>query len=173
MSNGRDLDRAGTAVPARSYLHKGRRMPRRRSRVLAALALGIPVALLFLPTAMVLVVGMLPTLVAYVVDRDPDKPAPVAVGALNICGVTAYLIDLWTTGHTLAGAARILGDATAWLVMYGAAAIGWVIYTMIPPLVAMWMAGRARARITVLRERQADLVAEWGAEVAGQPGEET
>ena len=138
---------------------------RKRSPLTAALALAFPLGLLFMPTALLVVAGMVPTAVAYVADRDPDKTAPLTVGALNFVGVMAFAIGLWQHDHTLAGVLRVLGDPFTWLGMYGAAAVGWALYNGIPPMVAMWIAMRAESRIHQLEEYQRDLVREWGGEV--------
>jgi hypothetical protein len=146
------------------------RRARRRSNGLTVLLLiAAPLSLLFMPTAILLAVGLVPTAVAFVVDRDPDKTAPMTVGALNFVGVMVFAIDLWRGRHSLSGVMALLGDPFTWLGMYGAAAVGWALYYGIPPAVAMWTAMRAEARINRLRERQQDLAEEWGPEVRGEP----
>jgi hypothetical protein len=134
----------------------------------AALLLSVPLGLLFMPTALLMAVGLVPTAVAYIADRDPDKTAPLTVGALNFVGVMAFAIGLWQRDHTLAGAMRVLGDPFAWLGMYGAAAVGWALYNGIPPMVAMWIAMRAETRIRQLEEQQREIAREWGPEVRGE-----
>lgn len=146
------------------------------------LLLILPAALVVLPTTIVFGVGMIPTIVAFVVDRDPEKPAPITVGGLNFCGCMPYAIDLWKHGHTIGAAAKVFADPLAWLVMYGAAAIGWAFYYGIPPMVANAEVMRAEKRIEVLRKKKVALVQEWGPQVAGdlfdedggpEPGQET
>jgi len=135
--------------------------------VVTALTILFPAGLIFLPTAILLVVGMIPTVVAYMVDKDPDKTAPMTVGALNFVGVMAYAIALWKAGHSLAALNRLVTDPFAWLVMYGAAALGWGLYYGVPPAVAGWIALRAENRIAKRVAEQQELVAEWGREVTG------
>src|SRR5690349_5851955 len=81
-----------------------------------------PIGLIFLPSTILLAVGMIPTVVAYVVDRDPDETAPMTVGGLNLAGVVTFLISLWQAGHTMTALTKVLTDPFAWLVVYGAAA---------------------------------------------------
>jgi hypothetical protein len=50
----------------------------------------------------------------------------------------------------------------AWLVMYSAAAIGWLLFLGLPGGVSMFRTLSARRRIYVLREQQKDLINEWG-----------
>lgn len=148
------------------------RQGRKGGPMMTMLLLCLPLGLLFMPTALLMLVGLVPTAVAYVADRDPDKTAPLTVGAMNLVGVMPFAIGLWQRDHTLAGAMRVLGDPFSWLGMYGAAAVGWALYNGIPPMVAMWIAMRAEGRIQHLEEHQRDLVREWGPEVRGEREEQ-
>lgn len=129
---------------------------------------GLPAALMILPTTLLLAVGLLPTAAALVGDRDPDRHAAIAVGSLNLCGVLPAAIELWRHGHTLARAAALLADPFTWLQMYGAAALGWLIYLVVPPAVSLVLALRAQAEIDRLRAHQNALADEWG-DAVGAP----
>lgn len=145
---------------------KGKRRGNKGRNIWLFLLLILPAALVVLPTTIVFGVGMIPTIVAFVTDRDPEKPAPITVGGLNFCGCMPYAIDLWRHGHTIGAAAKLFLDPLAWLVMYGAAAIGWAFYYGIPPMVAGVEVGRSEKRIEVLKAQKVALVQEWGPEVA-------
>jgi hypothetical protein len=135
--------------------------------MVTALVILCPAGLVFFPTTVLLLAGLIPTMVAYVIDRDPDKTAPMTVGALNFVGVVAFIISLWKAGHTMGALTKILTDPFAWLVMYGAAGAGWGLYYGIPPAVAAWIALRAESRIADRLEAQRELIAGWGPEVSG------
>jgi hypothetical protein len=135
--------------------------------IVTVLLILFPAGLIFLPSTILLALGMIPTAVAYVVDRDPDKTAPMTVGGLNFAGVVTFLISLWQAGHTMAALSKVLTDPFAWLVMYGAAGLGWSIYYGVPPAVVGWVVLRAEARIAQRIEEQRELVALWGTEVDG------
>ena len=145
----------------------GRRRKGNSSGMVTALVILFPAGLIFLPSAILLVVGMIPTAVAYVVDRDPDKTAPMTVGALNFVGVVAFVISLWQGGHTMGALSKVMSDPFSWLVMYGAAGMGWALYYGIPPAVAGWITLRAENRIAKRLGEQQELIAEWGPEVSG------
>ncbi|MEI8394329.1 MAG: hypothetical protein WCF85_06300 [Rhodospirillaceae bacterium] len=130
------------------------------------LVLMTPAALFALPTTLLAVVGLIPTAVAYLVDRDPDKLAPITVGALNICGILPFVMGMWKHGHTMSESLRLLGDPFTWLVIYGAAALGWGFYFLVPPMIANFEIMRAESRIMALHEAKRELVVEWGPEVA-------
>lgn len=143
------------------------RKKKKKGGGLTLILLIIPAALIVLPTTILFGIGMIPTIVAYVVDRDPDKSAPITVGGLNFCGCMPFAIDLWKHQHTIGAAAKVFADPLAWLVMYSAAAVGWGLYYGIPPLVAGMEVTRAEKRVEVLKQKKVALVQEWGPDVAG------
>eukprot|EP01012_Entosiphon_sulcatum_P035817 TRINITY_DN45531_c0_g1_i1.p2 TRINITY_DN45531_c0_g1~~TRINITY_DN45531_c0_g1_i1.p2 ORF type:complete len:163 (+),score=21.69 TRINITY_DN45531_c0_g1_i1:266-754(+) len=144
-----------------------RKRKKKKGGLLTLILLIIPAALIVLPTTILFGIGMIPTIVAYVVDRDPEKSAPITVGGLNFCGCMPFAIDLWRHQHTISAAGKIFADPLAWLVMYGAAAVGWGLYYGIPPLVAGVEVSRSESRLDVLKQKKVALVQEWGPDVAG------
>lgn len=115
-----------------------------------------------LPTMLVLTVGLLPTLVAFVVDLHPRKYATRAVGFLNIAGTLPFLISLWTGPHSLMEAMKILTDVVAWLVIYASAAFGWVLHLWMPTVAGFILQANAVRRLRRLESDQKRLVAQWG-----------
>ncbi|CAK0772998.1 conserved membrane hypothetical protein [uncultured Gammaproteobacteria bacterium] len=131
----------------------------------------LPVALFLAPTSMLVLVGMIPSMVAYITDSDEDKATTMIVGSLNFCGVLPFVILLWRKQHTLATAFQMISDPLTLVVMFGAAGAGWVLYFIIPPAVANFEASRAEARIEHLKNQKRDLIQEWGTEVIGEKEE--
>ncbi len=125
------------------------------------------VAVFTLPTVLILGIGMTPTLAALITDRRKEKYATLCVGCMNFVGVLPFMVELWTDDHSYDNAFNLIGDPFTWLVMFGAAAIGWAIYFVAPGIVGMFIAMRADQRIELLKRRQRDLVEEWGPGVAG------
>jgi hypothetical protein len=126
--------------------------------------LGVALAALKLPLLLLLLGGLAPAAVAAVVDADPDKRAAITVGALTVGPMSGYLLDILTQPS---GGWGVVRDAFAWLVIYGAAAVGWAVYTFVPVVVAFGLEQQATWRAHQLRKRQEALVAAWGPEVAG------
>ncbi|OYQ32507.1 hypothetical protein CHU95_17100 [Niveispirillum lacus] len=146
------------------------RRPKRPSGggALLLLVLLAPAGLMMMPTTVLLLAGLAPTFVAYLIDRDPEKSAALTVGAMNLCGVAPYVVRLWQQGHEMAVTLRMLADPATWLVMFGAAAIGWLMYFFIPQIVAAVMSLRSQSRIKELEERRGLLIADWGTDVMGR-----
>ena len=116
---------------------------------------------------MLLGIGMMPTFVAMLTDRRKEKYATLCVGGMNFTGVLPFMIILWTEDHSYDKAFSLIADPFTWLVMFGAAALGWAIYFVAPGIVGMFIGIRTEQRIERLRRRQRELVEEWGPGVAG------
>ena len=144
----------------------GRRNP--AGLLLWTLVGGLAAASFALPTVLLLAVGMVPSLVAWIVDQHRDGYTPMAVGMLNLAGLLPSLLGLWTGGHDLGAAARIMSDSYTWLFAFGAAGVGWALALGLPKVIETAMTIRNETEINRLKARQASLVAEWGPEVTGK-----
>ena len=123
------------------------------------------------PTFIVLAVGIIPTLVAYLIDRRANKNATRCMAAMNLAGVAPVLMMLWGRGHTMGAALSLLSDVYNWLLMYGAAAGAVGLLWSMERAAATVLKASARQRLGSLQSRQKKLIAEWGDAVAGpRPG---
>jgi hypothetical protein len=138
---------------------------KRKSQALIYVLLAIPIGAMMIPTVIVLSVALVPTVVAFLMERKNGWYGGVTVGALNLAGTAPYLADLWFKGHTIDGATGIITSVLAWAVFYGCAALGWAIYVVTPNIVSSFMAMTAGRHITTLRARQRELVQTWGPDV--------
>ena len=142
---------------------------RRRATIVLWVSVVMVGFLIFsLPTVIVFFFGMLPTFGAFVADRSKEKYAMLCVGSLNFCGIFPYLMDLWFDSHTIYAATLIMADVFSLVVMFGAAALGWVMYTVVPPVISSFLSVIAQQRVTALRTQQRTLIQEWGEGVALQ-----
>jgi hypothetical protein len=124
-------------------------------------------AMLALPTLLILLFGMLPTFIAFIVDRSNRKSQAICVGSMNLTGVFPSLIDLWyNTSNTYSEAVDIFSDVLAIGVMYSAAAFGYLLYMLIPPMVTTFLNVMAQRRISLLKDAQKKIIKEWGPEVS-------
>lgn len=114
-----------------------------------------------------LLAGMLPSLVAYITDRTPNRFNVKTVGCMNFAGVAPYLSLLIQQGNQPGVVQSMLSDANVWMVMYGSAALGWVIVWLAPLSVKHILLMFAHSRKEALAIRQDELIDEWGEEVKG------
>jgi len=133
-----------------------------------ALSLVIAVVLvtLFFDSVMVLAGGMIPTGVAYLIDRHPRKYAARTVGWMNLAGCLIVVLDLWGGGGSIEAAVELLMDPINWTIMFGSAAFGWIIYFTLPPIVAGYLQLSQEMKLKELAKSQKALEKEWGKEVA-------
>lgn len=124
-------------------------------------------AALFFPTTVLFCGGLLPTLIAAIVDDRPQKTAWLTVGAMNFAGIVPAWFDLWHVGHTLSAAFQILAQPRTIILAYTAAAIGWAIFFQVPKIIVGFMIRRAEGRVRDIEKRKRELVRKWGTEVTG------
>lgn len=132
---------------------------------------GTVLAITALPLCVLFVVGMMPTLVAAIVDRDRSRYLARAVAAMNLAGLVRPVLAVLHIGLNLASVEHVLSDPETWLVMYGAAAIGWLITLGMPSIARLLVDIRADQMQRQLQERADELVKEWGDEVKGRKAE--
>ena len=117
-------------------------------------------------TILIMVVGMPPTVVAWIIDRSYQKSASYCVAGMNFCGLFPYLMALWMGANNVKAATAIVTDVFSLLVIYGAAAFGWMLYIIIPPVVGTFLTVMAQRRVAQLRTLQRQIIDEWGESVS-------
>lgn len=142
--------------------------PSRATRIgWMSLFIGIALAsAFFASTSLLIIVGTLPTLVAFITDRSRGKSAALSMSVLNFAGTLPFVITLWRTGQGLGAALQLLAQPYTWLVMYGSAGIGWAIYHYLPKFIATYVALRAQSQLGSLQNLQKKLVEKWGPNVS-------
>ncbi len=118
-----------------------------------------------LDTVILVLLGMLPTIVALIIDRSKHKSSTLCVGGMNFSGVFPYLLELWTGANT--SAIAIITDIYKLLVMFAAAGFGWMLFLAIPPVVGAFLTVMSQRRVAQLRSNQKNIIEEWGEGVAG------
>ena len=128
-------------------------------------ASAMPLFAVLFPSALVIAVGLTPTLVLYVLDRARERSFAVTVGLLNGCGLLPGLGDLWMRGHNTGNAQIVILDPLFWLCATAAAGIGWLIYMSMPPMIAVYYNMTSEARIKSLLQRRKMLIETWGDDI--------
>ena len=124
--------------------------------------------IMFLPTTFMIAVGMLPTFVAIVVDKEEGKNKSFTIGAMNLAGVFPYLLGLWTQSNSMPQAMDYLADPKTIIVIYSAAAVGYLINWSVTMAVSSILVQRSRLRIKRIEEEKLALEERWGKKVNGQ-----
>jgi len=128
----------------------------------------LPVIAVLMPTCILLVLNLAPTIVAFAIDRSRERYLSITVGLLNLSGSLPALLRLWTDGQTYDVALRVAGDPFNMLISYGAAAVGWCIYLAMPIILANYYGLTSKTRLRMLQQRQDTLIEIWGEEITGE-----
>lgn len=131
------------------------------------MAAGVLLGMVFLPTTLLLLVAMIPTAVVLLTDRSKRKTKAITVGAMNVAGTLPFILELWAHGHSFEKSFGIVTDLKAMIIIYAAAAVGYLIDWAMTGIVAGILVQRGHARMKAIRKRQKALVERWGAEVRG------
>jgi len=126
----------------------------------------IPVIAVLLPSCVVLLINMAPTAVAWMVDRARPRYLAITVGMLNFCGSLPAEFELWRHGQSYGIAFEVATNPYYWLIAYGAAAVGWMVYLALPAVLRGYYGMTTVSRLQSLKKRQAQVVEAWGEEVA-------
>jgi len=93
---------------------------------------GIALAISALPTFIILYGGMLPTLVAFLVDNQPGRYLFRTVGVSNAAGVIPFVQSSLLYGLNAGMIVSPAGQFETWLTIYGAALGGWLLSIAVP-----------------------------------------
>lgn len=127
---------------------------------MVAIGLGSPSLLVFM------LIALMPTLGAVLTDKDPEKHAAIAVGAMTLGAMIPLVLGQFTAKPS--SGYSVLRDPFAWLTVYGAAGVGWAIHSTVPAVTVFLSDMRAEWRRKDLLKLQDELAEEWGPEVVGR-----
>ncbi|MBK8157443.1 MAG: hypothetical protein IPK59_01040 [Rhodospirillaceae bacterium] len=128
------------------------------------------IGLIFMPSAAVVCAGMLPTLVARLVDSSPGRRLSITVGSLNLVGCLYFLNSIWAAGHSVGDIQIVLADSYGWLAALSGAGAGWVIFGAMPAIIGKIAETQTALRLRRITGDQERLVKEWGETVRGVYG---
>lgn len=122
---------------------------------------------IFHALAVILIIGMLPTLVAAIIDQSKYKFRTITVGAMNFAGCAPFLIEIFVKGNSLDIALNFLTQPLTIVVMFTAAGMGYLIDWALTGIVSSIMVQRAKGRMRDIEGHQKELIERWGPEVSG------
>lgn len=123
--------------------------------------------ILFSAVSVIMIVGMIPTLVAGIMDRSEGRIRTITIGAMNFAGCAPFMFDIFKKGNDMPMAISYILEPQTIVVMYFAAAMGYIIDWAMTGIVSSIMVQRGKSRITSLHKAQKEMIERWGLEVNG------
>lgn len=120
----------------------------------------------FLRTGFVFfVIGMLPCIVAYYMDVSKHRYIFKSIFSSNLSGMMPFITRIIHEGPSSSLLQEIMGDATNWIIIYGAALMGWLLVKVCPIITQSMVKGIHQTQIMRYEWVQKKLENEWGDEV--------
>ena len=110
--------------------------------------------------------AMLPSIVAYIIDRLPGKNTSTTVTLFNLSGVSIFVMQIFNGTRSISS----IGDAIniQWfLVVYLFSGFGWFMVWILPKIVISLSEYRIQRRIKAMEDKMNELHEEWGEEIKG------
>ena len=106
--------------------------------------------------------AMLPTVFAIFFDKNSHRCLSATICSFNLIGVMPYLIRMWESSSVDYIAKQILADVGTWMIIYGAAFIGQLLYISMPLLVVKLYSAKINIKIAKYEKKHKALYDQWG-----------
>ncbi|CAN0595958.1 unnamed protein product [Ectocarpus sp. 12 AP-2014] len=105
--------------------------------------------------------AMLPTVFAIFFDKNSHRCLSATICSFNLIGVMPYLIRMWESSSVDYVAKQILADVGTWMIIYGAAFIGQLLYASMPLLVVKLYSAKINIKIAKYEKKHKALYDQW------------
>lgn len=109
--------------------------------------------------------AMLPTIFAIFIDKNNHKCLSATLCTFNLIGALPYLMKMWGSTSIDYISKQILADVNTWMVIYGAAFIGQLLYISMPLLIVKIYTTKIRLQVDNFKKQRQELSEIWGIEV--------
>ena len=106
--------------------------------------------------------AMLPTIFAIFFDKNSHRCLSATICSFNLIGVMPYLIRMWESSSVDYVAKHILADVGTWMIIYGAAFIGQLVYASMPLLIVKLYSTKINVKISKYEKKHKALCDQWG-----------
>ncbi len=115
--------------------------------------------------AVMLVIGLMPSIVAHILDRRPGKAASHTILAFNMAGLLKHIMNIFTGGNPNQTAQHLITDPYTWLWVYIFAAFGWLVVHILPQIAILFLSLKAEYTVKRMKSLQEKLASEWGDDI--------
>jgi len=132
--------------------------------ILAIVAM-LVLALFERPICLLLLLALVPTMLAWLVDDTPGQSLIRTVAPLNLASSLPFAIKLWHEHNSLDQVFVFMSGRATWVALYGAAVFGWMLYYLAPAVITTVVQRRIERLRDDALDRQKALKDEWGDDV--------
>jgi len=151
--------------------NKQAKKPSKKNKSIVSLLLILMIGAIFPGITLLVVGGMIPTAVVWLMDRTRGKLTTITAGSMNALALSFLLIQLFDNGQTLQAAIKILSNPVYWFFLLAVSGFGWFVAQTMPVFIVGVITARDKNRLNKIRTRQQMLVEEWGEGITEVPNE--
>lgn len=113
-------------------------------------------------SVVMLLIGMLPAIVAIIVDNTHNKAWAKTVFCFNLAGLLPSLLEVYiSAGNSMTALQNSMSNMTVWLVAYGAAGAAWVVIWAAPMIAEKFLEAYCKTSIATYKRKIEKLDEEW------------
>lgn len=137
----------------------------KNTTLVLAIVLMLVLALFERPICLLLLLALVPTMLAWLVDDTPGQSLIRTVAPLNLASSLPFALKLWHEHNSLDQVFAFMSSSTTWVALYGAATFGWMLYYLAPAVITTVVQRRIERLRDGALDRQKALKDEWGDDV--------
>jgi hypothetical protein len=130
------------------------------------LILSLVMIVLFQTTYVLFMVGMLPSIIAWIADTSAGRHKFHTVVSCNLAGVLPFVVQLIAGHNSSSEMYQMLKDLHVMFIMWFSAAMGYLLFYMSPKVALLIISNINDRRQDRLKHVQEKLLQEWGTGIA-------
>lgn len=127
--------------------------------------------------AIILILTVIPSIVAFFLDHQPRKPGFKIVAACNLSAALPFIVPIvdFSLKKQYSEAGMVMDDAMTWVFIYCGAGAGWGMIYLSKFVARVITLMHYEYGVSVLEKKQELLIKEWGDEIlpVGKKGKAT
>lgn len=116
-------------------------------------------------SVIIVLFGLLPGMVAIIVDQDRNHFISKIVLNYNAIGIVPYIFKIFQSANPNNMAISLIIDPRTWMLIFSSAALGWLIYWAFPQAASAVQNVKSSIKVRQLEIELEKLSTEWGEEI--------